>query len=197
MGWRASLEAGNDSDRAADAAPGIRMPIVLEKAPRFKATAVVGKGEFEPFDLATYEGSWVLLFFYPADFTTVCPTELLELSRRTKEFAALNAEIVGISTDSKHAHRAWIKMDLGELAFPLVADPKKEITRAYGALLEQEGVAARATFLVDPAGVIQYAAFNPPAVGRSISEILRVLEASQTGENVPVEWSRGRPTLGR
>jgi alkyl hydroperoxide reductase subunit AhpC len=173
------------------------MPNVLDKAPRFKATAVVRKGDFEALDLADFEGSWVVLFFYPADFTTVCPTELLELSRRAKEFAALNAEIVALSTDSKHAHRAWIAMDLGELAYPLVADPKKEIARAYGALLEQEGVATRATFLVDPLGVIQYAAFHPPAVGRSVSELLRVLEALQTGANVPVEWTPGKPTLGK
>jgi alkyl hydroperoxide reductase subunit AhpC len=173
------------------------MPTILEKAPGFKATAVVRKGEFESIDLADYEGSWVALCFYPADFTTVCPTELLELSRRAKEFAALNAEILGISTDSKHAHRAWISMDLGELAYPLVADPRKEIARAYGALLEQEGVAARATFLVDPQGVIQYASFHPPAVGRSVSEILRVLEGLQTGERVPADWTRGKPTLGK
>ncbi|HSM92308.1 MAG TPA: peroxiredoxin [Anaeromyxobacteraceae bacterium] len=173
------------------------MPKVLDEAPRFKATAVVGKGEFQSLDLADYAGSWVVLVFYPADFTTVCPTELLELSRRTKEFAALNAEVVGVSTDSKHSHRAWISMDLGELSFPLVADPKKEITRAYGALLEQEGVAARATFLVDPVGIIQYVSFHPPSVGRSVSEILRVLEGLQTGDNVPVEWSRGKPTLGK
>jgi alkyl hydroperoxide reductase subunit AhpC len=170
---------------------------VLDAAPTFKATAVVRKGEFEDFDLAGYRGSWVVLAFYPADFTTVCPTELLELSRRAKEFAALNAEVVGISTDSKHSHKAWISMDLGELSFPLVADPRKEISRAYGALLEQEGVAARATFLVDPAGVVQYASFHPPSVGRSVSEILRVLEGLQTGEYVPAEWSRGKPTLGR
>lgn len=170
---------------------------LLEKAPRFKATSVVRKGEFEPFDLAEYEGSWVALCFYPADFTTVCPTELLELSRRAKEFAALNTEIVGLSTDSKHSHRAWIAMDLGELAYPLVADPKKEIARAYGALLEAEGVAARATFLIDPAGVVQYASFHPPAVGRSVSEILRVLEGLQTGEHTPADWRPGRPTLGK
>lgn len=170
---------------------------VLEKAPRFKATAVVRKGEFEPFDLADYEGTWVVLAFYPADFTAVCPTELLELSRRAKELAALNAEIVGISTDSKHAHRAWISMELGELAYPLVADPKKEISRSYGALIEQEGVAARATYIVDPNGVVQFASAHPPSVGRSVSEILRVLEGLQTGENVPAEWSRGKPTLGR
>jgi peroxiredoxin (alkyl hydroperoxide reductase subunit C) len=170
---------------------------LLEKAPQFKATAVVGKGEFEPIDLADYEGSWVALCFYPADFTTVCPTELLELSRRAKEFAALNAEILGVSTDSKHSHRAWIAMDLGELAYPLVADPKKEIARAYGALHEAEGVAARATFLIDPSGVVQYASFHPPAVGRSVSEILRVLEGLQTGEHVPADWRPGRPTLGK
>lgn len=173
------------------------MLAVLEKAPRFKATAVVRKGEFEPFDLASYEGTWVVLAFYPADFTVVCPTELLELSRRKKEFAALNAEIVGVSTDSRHSHRAWITMDLGELTFPLVADPKKEIARAYGALNEQEGVAARATFLIDPSGVIQFASVHPPSVGRSVSEILRVLEGLQTGENVPAEWVRGKPTLGK
>lgn len=173
------------------------MPHLLEAAPTFKATAVVGKGEFEPFDLADYAGTWVVLAFYPADFTVVCPTEMLELSRRTREFAELNAEVVGISTDSKHSHRAWITMDLGPLNLPLVADPKKEITRAYGALLEGEGVAARATFIIDPEGVIQYASFHPPAVGRSVSEILRVLEGLQTGEQVPAEWSRGKPTLGR
>jgi alkyl hydroperoxide reductase subunit AhpC len=136
----------------------------------------------------------VVLFFYPRDFTKVCPTELRELGKRRDE---LPAELLALSVDDVATHRRWIAEVLGELGFPLLADPGGAVARAYGALLEGEGVAARATFAIDPDGVIQYAAAQNRKVGRSISELVRVLEALQTGDAVPVGWQPGQPTLGR
>ena len=172
---------------------------ILEAAPDFKARAATGPlaADVRDVSLAAYAGRWLVLFFYPRDFTTVCPTEVVEFSKRAREFAALRADLLGASVDDVETHRRWIAEKLGPIAFPLLADPAKEVARAYGALVEREGVAARATFVVDPFGVVQYAAFHNLAVGRSPSEVLRVLEALATGERVPAEWRRGDPTLGR
>jgi len=169
----------------------------LDPAPDFTAPAVRGAGE--PFEarLSALRGRWVVLLFYPRDFTSICPTEVLELSKRMPELGALEADALAISVDDAETHRRWITEVLGPVAVPLVADPDRAITRAYGALLEREGVALRATYLVDPAGVVQYAALHNLQVGRSISELLRVLEALRTGERAPVEWRPGQPTLGR
>ncbi|HCF59248.1 MAG TPA: thioredoxin peroxidase [Myxococcales bacterium] len=165
---------------------------VLQKAPDFRAPALLGDKVAEV-GLADYSGKWVLLFFYPLDFTYVCPTELLELSRRAPEFAALNTQIIAASCDSQFSHKAWAE-HLGELAFPVLADFSKEIARSYEILLEG-GYPARASFLIDPNGVLQYACIHNPNVGRSINETLRVLEAVQTGGLTPVEWKRGDRTL--
>ena len=173
------------------------MTSILDRAPDFKARAVRGAGELVEVSRAGFAGRWLVVLFYPRDFTAVCPTEVLELSRRASELEALGASAVAISIDDVDTHRRWIAERLGPVAIPLVADPEREISRAWGALLEREGVAARATFVVDPAGVVRYAAWHDLAVGRSISEILRVLEALQTGENSPAEWRHGEPTLGR
>jgi alkyl hydroperoxide reductase subunit AhpC len=135
-----------------------------------------------------------VLFFYPQDFTLVCPTEVRELSKRRAE---LGAEVLGLSVDDVETHRRWIAEVLGEVSFPLLADPGGAIARAYGVLLAREGVAARASFAIDPVGVIQYAAAHNLEVGRSISELVRVLEALRTGEAVPAGWQPGQPTLGR
>jgi peroxiredoxin (alkyl hydroperoxide reductase subunit C) len=169
---------------------------LLEPAPDFAAAAVRGAGEPAEVRLAALRGRWVVLLFYPRDFTTVCPTEILELSKRMPELRALSAEALAVSVDDVETHRRWIAEVLGPVALPLVADPDRAISRAYGALLEEAGVAARATFVVDPAGVVQYAAFHNLRVGRSISELLRVLEALRTGERAPAEWRPGQPTLG-
>lgn len=172
-------------------------PRLLEPAPDFSAPAVQGAGEGSEVRLSALRGRWVVLFFYPRDFTTVCPTEIIELGKRLPELQALGADALAISVDDLATHRRWIAEVLGPVAVPLVADPTREIARAYGALLEGEGVAARATFVVDPEGVVQYAAFHNLRVGRSVSEIIRVLEALRTGERAPAEWRPGEPTLGR
>jgi len=173
------------------------MVAVLEKAPDFTAPAATGKGEFLEVSLKSHRGRWVVLFFYPLDFTFVCPTEILEFSKRAREFEALGAQVMGCSVDSEYAHRAWIENGLGELRIPLVSDITKRIARDYGALIEDEGIATRATFLIDPEGIVQYACYHNTAVGRSVSETLRVLEALQTGEKCPVDWRPGAKTLGR
>lgn len=171
------------------------MATILEPAPAFRARALLPDGEVR--ELSRPAGRWFVLVFYPRDFTRVCPTEVLELSKRARELAELGASVVAASVDDLETHRRWIAEKLGPLAIPLAADPTRENARAWGALLEREGVAARATFVVDPAGVVRYAAFHDPAVGRSVSEILRVLEALRTGEKSPAEWRPGEPTLGR
>jgi len=173
------------------------MALVLKKAPEFRAPAVVGKGEFRDVALADHRGKWVVLFFYPLDFTQVCPTEIREFSKRIDEFRALGAQVIGASVDSKFSHKAWIDGELGEIAYPLVADFGKDISRSYEALLEPQGFATRATFIIDPEGVIQYASYHNIGIGRSVSEVLRVLEALQTGEKCPADWRKGQKTLGK
>jgi len=168
---------------------------VLQKAPDFTAKAVVGKGDFTNVSLSDYRGKWVVLFFYPLDFTFVCPTEIQEFSKRHDEFKGLNAVVLGASVDSEHSHKAWINGGLGELKYPLLADFNKEISRKYGALLEGEGFSTRATFIIDPEGVLQYANFHNPNVGRSVTETLRVLQGCQTGERCPAEWKPGQKTI--
>ncbi|MGC3997368.1 MAG: peroxiredoxin [Anaeromyxobacter sp.] len=173
------------------------MTTFLDRAPEFKANAVRGRGEPVQVSLAALAGRWVVLVFYPRDFTSVCPTEIRELSRRARELRGLGAEPVAISADGLDTHRRWIAEVLGEVDLPLAADPGGEIARRYGVWLDDEEVAARGTFLVDPAGVVQFAAVYPLSVGRSVSELLRVLEALQTGEPVPAEWTPGSATLER
>jgi len=150
--------------------------------------------------LADYRGKWLVLFFYPADFTFVCPTEVTALSDRYKEFADLNAEILGVSTDSVYSHRAWIetpreKNGVGPLNFPLAADITKEVARDYGVLIEEEGVALRGLFIIDPDGILQYAAIHNLSIGRSVDETLRVLQALQTDGLCPADWRPGQRTL--
>jgi peroxiredoxin (alkyl hydroperoxide reductase subunit C) len=167
----------------------------LDQAPAFAAPAVQGDGQEVVARLSDHRGRWLLLLFYPRDFTTVCPTEVRELSKRMPELRALGAEALAISVDEVATHRRWIAEVLGPVAVTLVSDVGGAVARAWGALLEPEGVAGRATYLVDPQGVIRYAAFHDQRVGRSISEILRVLEALRTGQGAPAEWRRGEPTL--
>ncbi|MBI5545534.1 MAG: peroxiredoxin [Deltaproteobacteria bacterium] len=168
---------------------------LLQKAPEFRAPAVVGQGDFAEVSLADYRGKYVVLVFYPLDFTFVCPTEIMEFGRRHSEFKELGAEVIGISCDSQYSHKAWLEHSLGSLPFPLVADYTKSISAAYGTLLPA-GFPARATFIVDPEGDIQHASFNNPNVGRSVTEVLRVLEAVRSGEKTPADWKKGQPTLG-
>jgi peroxiredoxin 2/4 len=172
------------------------MSLVTKKAPDFTIDAVVGDGEFKTVSLSDYKGKYVVLFFYPADFTFICPTEIQEFSRRDAEFKAANAVVLGCSTDSKHSHKAWIKNGLGKLEHPLLADFNKTISRDYEALMDN-GMALRATIIVDPTGVVQHASYNADLLGRSVSETLRLVQALQTGERCPVEWKPGSKTLGK
>ncbi|MFZ5469908.1 MAG: peroxiredoxin [Myxococcota bacterium] len=171
--------------------------MVGQKAPEFALDAVIGKGDFKKVSLSDYKGKWVVLFFYPLDFTFVCPTEIQEFSKREGEFKKLNGVVLGCSVDSKHSHKAWINGTLGELHYPLLSDFNKEVSRKYGALMEDAGFSTRATFIVDPEGTVQYALYHNTNVGRSVGETLRVLDALQTGERCPVEWKKGEKTLGK
>ena len=172
------------------------MSLVTRKAPDFSIDAVVGDGDFKKVSLGDYKGKYVVLFFYPADFTFICPTEIQEFSRRYEEFRAANCEVLGVSTDSKHSHKAWIKNGLGKLNHPLLADFNKTISSDYEALIEG-GVACRAIIIIDPNGVVQHASYNADLLGRSVSETLRLVQALQTGERCPVEWKPGQKTLGK
>lgn len=169
---------------------------VRKPAPSFEVEAVAGNGEFKTVKLSDYQGKWLVLFFYPLDFTFVCPTEITGFSKRYDEFVALNAEVLGGSTDSVHSHKAWLK-ELGELRYPLFADMTKSMSRDYNVLIEEEGTALRGTFIVDPEGVLRYALYHDLGIGRSVNETLRVLKALQTGELCPVEWAEGGNTLGK
>jgi alkyl hydroperoxide reductase subunit AhpC len=170
---------------------------VGEPAPDFTLDAVVGAG-FKKISLSGYRGKWVVLFFYPLDFTFVCPTEIRGFNQSLDSFTKLDAVVLGASVDSKYSHLAWIKGgDLGDLKFPLLSDITKETAEHYGILDEKEGIALRGLFIIDPNGVLQYQLVHNLSVGRSVDETLRVLEALQTGELCPIGWHKGEKTLGK
>lgn len=169
---------------------------VGQPAPDFTMEGVIGK-EFREFTLSDYRGQWVVLFFYPLDFTFVCPTEIVGFNEHYQEFRKLNAEILGASVDSKFSHLAWISNELGDLHFPLLSDITKEVARQYGILIEKAGVSLRGLYIIDPNGVLRYELVHDLNVGRSVDETLRVLEALQTGELCPINWKRGVQTLGK
>jgi peroxiredoxin (alkyl hydroperoxide reductase subunit C) len=173
-------------------------------APDFSAEAVVNQ-EFKTIQLSNWRGKYVVLFFYPLDFTFVCPTEITAFSDRTAEFKALNTEILGISVDSVFAHLAWIQTErknggVGDINYPLVADIKKEISAAYNVLDPEAGVSLRGLFIIDKDGIVQHATINNLAFGRSVDETLRVLQAiqhvqSHPNEVCPVDWHPGDKTM--
>jgi len=170
---------------------------VGEPAPDFTMDAVNGT-EVKKVSLADYRGKWLVLFFYPADFTAICPTEITGFNREIERFRKLNAEILGGSVDSRHAHLAWIKRgDLGQLGFPLFSDIKKETARSYGVLDSREGVALRGLFIIDPNGIVQYQVVHNLSVGRSVEEVLRVLEGLQSAGLCPLNWKPGQKTIAR
>ena len=174
------------------------------QAPDFTATAVVDQ-EFKEISLSQYRGKYVVLFFYPLDFTFVCPPEITAFSDRYDAFKALNTEVLGVSVDSQFSHLAWIQTErkqggLGDIAYPLVADLKKEIAAAYNVLDEAEGVALRGLFIINPEGVVQHATVNNLPVGRNVEETLRVLQAFQhveanPDEVCPANWTPGERTM--
>lgn len=171
------------------------MSLIGTMAPPFKAPAVTPDNQIGEFRFDNLKGQWVVLFFYPLDFTFVCPTEITQFRDLASAFAERKATIVGCSVDSVYAHKKWIDGDLGALGFYLVSDIKKTISRDYDCYLETEGVATRATYIIDPEGRIQYASQNNLNVGRDAQEILRVLDALKTGELCGAGWTKGAQTL--
>ncbi|OLP20014.1 peroxiredoxin [Leptolyngbya sp. 'hensonii'] len=177
---------------------------VGQQAPDFTATAVIDQ-EFKEIKLSDYRGKYVVLFFYPLDFTFVCPTEITAFSDRYEEFKKLNTEILGVSVDSVFSHLAWIQTDrksggVGDLNYPLVADIKKEISAAYNVLVPEEGIALRGLFIIDKDGIIQHATINNLAFGRNVDETLRTLQAiqyvqSHPDEVCPAGWKPGDATM--
>ncbi len=150
--------------------------------------------------LADYQGKWLILFFYPLDFTFVCPTEILALSDRYDEIVAMGAEVLGVSTDSVFSHKAWIetprdKGGISGLKFPLAADMTKEVSSNYGVLVEDEGYALRGLFIINPEGILQYMVVHNENIGRSVDETLRVLQALQSGGMCAANWKPGEKTL--
>ncbi len=171
------------------------MSLIGTPAPPFLAPCVSAENIIEDFSSENYKGEWLVLFFYPLDFTLVCPTEITQFRDSLSSFTSKNAVVAGISIDSVYAHKKWIDDDLGQLGFPLVSDIKKEISRDYDCYLESAGIATRATYIIDPMGLIQYASQNNTKVGRDTKEILRVLDALQTGEMCSAGWKKGDKTI--
>ncbi len=167
------------------------MPMIGQPAPQFVAPSVVDGGDFKDINLADFKGKWVVLFFYPLDFTFVCPTELTQFREHMKAFKAEGAEVLGCSIDSVHSHKRWIKDDLGDLGYPLIGDVTKRVSRDYGVLLEDKGFATRGTFIIDPQGTIQYMGIHNLNVGRDANEILRVLQGLKSGELCAAGWKKG------
>jgi peroxiredoxin (alkyl hydroperoxide reductase subunit C) len=143
----------------------------------------------EPVRLSDHRGRWLVLFFYPADFTFVCPTEAVAFSQAVPDFTALGADLIGISTDGVHAHLAWMEFHVGQLQYPLAADRTQVVSRAYGVLNEAEGVAERAVFIIDPEGTVRYEVVHDDRVGRNVGEVLRVLQALQAKGRIPANWT--------
>ena len=176
---------------------------IQKSAPAFSATAVVN-GEFKKVSLSDYKGKWVVLFFYPLDFTFVCPTEIIAFSDRAAEFRSRRCEVIGCSIDSEYSHLAWIntprnKGGLGKMEIPLLADLTKSIAKSYGVLLEDDGVALRGLFIIDPKGILRQITVNDLPVGRNVDEVLRLVDAFQFtdehGEVCPANWSKGAATM--
>lgn len=174
--------------------------IVQKDAPDFTAQAVMKDGSIKEIKLSDYKGKYVVLFFYPLDFTFVCPTEIIAFSDRISEFEKAGAAVIGVSVDSHFSHLAWRgtprkEGGIGEVNYPLVSDLDKAISRSYGVLIEKPGIALRGLFIIDKAGKIRHITINDLPLGRSVDEVLRVLDAVQFnekhGEVCPANWKKG------
>ena len=181
------------------------MCLVNKMAPNFELEGYFN-GQFKKYNLSDYRGKWVLLLFYPLDFTFVCPTEVLNFSTAAEKFTKLNCHILGISVDSKFVHKAWVDTKRedgglgGSLNFPLLSDLNKGVAQNYGILIQDEGIALRGLFLISPDGVIMHATINSLSVGRSVTEAMRVLKAfqfvqSHNGLVCPADWDEGKDTM--
>jgi peroxiredoxin (alkyl hydroperoxide reductase subunit C) len=178
--------------------------LVGKKAPDFKATAVVNGDDFKEVKLSDYHGKYVVMFFYPLDFTFVCPTELHAFQEKLDTFKKLNCEVLGVSIDSHFSHMAWLNTPKTEggikgVTYPVIADIHKTIARDYDVLIPEAGVALRGTFLIDKNGVVQQQTINNLPLGRNVDEMIRLLEALQYtethGEVCPANWKKGETAM--
>ncbi len=167
-------------------------------APSFHASAFANGKIVDKVSLDDFQGKWVILFFYPLDFTFVCPTELIEMGELNGEFEKEDCQILGISVDSVHSHMNWAKADdrIAKLGFPLISDLNKEISFAYN-VLHDDGMSLRGAFLIDPDGILQSMTVNNLSVGRNADELFRTLCAFKTGDLCPAKWVKGKKTLGK
>jgi peroxiredoxin 2/4 len=165
-----------------------------QSAPVFKLKGSYGD-EIKKYDLGDYKGKWVVLFFYPADFTFICPTEVMGFSSRIVDFDNRNIQLLGCSIDSPFVHSAWAK-HLGGVKFPLLSDVHHTASMDYNVYDEDEAQSLRGTFIIDPEGNLKWYQISDNSIGRSVSEVLRVIDALQTGEKCPVDWKKGDDTLG-
>jgi alkyl hydroperoxide reductase subunit AhpC len=177
--------------------------LVGKPAPKFKTQAIV-KGQIKEVSLDEYKGKWVVLFFYPLDFTFVCPTEITGFADRVADFQSRGAEVIGVSIDSQYSHLAWYntprnKGGIAGTDYPVLADVTKQISRDYGVLMEDKGIALRGLFIINPDGVVVNETVNFLGVGRNVDETLRLIDAFQhnakTGEVCPANWTKGKDTI--
>ncbi len=199
------IRSGADDEAIEEFVASLRPspPSVQEPAPAFTCNALMPNKEFKDISLSDYTGKWVVFFWYPLDFTFVCPTEITAFSARQPEFSALNAQVIAASCDSHFSHLAWVNTPrseggLGEMQIPIVADFDKKVATKYGCLLK-DGIPLRALYLIDPTGVIRHITCNDLPVGRNVDEILRLIKAFQFvekhGEVCPANWVPGEPTM--
>jgi peroxiredoxin (alkyl hydroperoxide reductase subunit C) len=177
--------------------------LVGKKAPEFKATAAIA-GDFKEISLSDLRGKHVVLFFYPLDFTFVCPTELHAFQEKLEQFREMNTEVIGCSVDSQFSHNAWLKTPVSEggiqgVKYPLLADINKTIARDYDVLIPEAGIALRGTFLIDKDGIVRQQTVNDLPLGRNVDEMLRLVEALQFhekhGEVCPANWKKGEKSM--
>ncbi len=178
--------------------------LVTKPAPEIKAEAIAADNQFVELNLSDYKGKYVILFFYPMDFTFVCPTEIIAFDKKLEEFKKRETEVIGVSVDSKYTHFAWKntavdKGGIGPIKYPLVADLNKKISRDYGVLLEEDGVALRGLFLIDKTGIVRHELINDLPLGRNVDEAIRILDAlrfnEKYGEVCPANWKEGEEGL--
>jgi alkyl hydroperoxide reductase subunit AhpC len=175
---------------------GQTLPAFSLESVKGGAFAEIQKDPFQRVSSDELRGRWTVLFFWPMDFTFVCPTEIAEFGKKNRDFADRDAVLLGVSTDTHFVHLAWRKdhPDLRDLPYPMLADTKRELSTALG-VLHADGIPLRATLIVDPQGVVRWVNVNDLSVGRSVGETLRVLDALQTDELCPCNWQKGQPTL--
>lgn len=179
--------------------------LVGDKAPQFTATALVGgdatkltpENAFTQVSLDDYKGKWLVFFFYPLDFTFVCPTEIKDFGKHYDKFKELNCEVLTASTDSQFSHLAWRSQDPGlqNLPYPMLSDFTGKVAKKYEVLKKSTGYALRGLYIIDPDGVIQYSVIHPEQAGRNVNEVMRVLQALQSGKLTPCGWEPGQDTL--